>query len=185
MRSLTLPPTCPTTFSSCTMAHSLSRSPSTTSPPIPRPSSHNPLPPPTSSIPNKILEHTEASSALLLPPSDSTSSDSTSKPPHCQTSHRRLFISHHMSLSVAGPSSLQLVGSGLDWNTEVYEPFLEYQVSYGVLEAKFLSLSLPKPSLQVNTARELSKHTLDVFSLAKESHELSHCLWSNMDWQGS
>ena len=81
-----------------------------------------------------------------------------------------------MSLSVAGPSSLQLMGSGLDWDTEVYEPFLKYQVSYGILEAKFLSSSLPEPSLQVDTARKLSELTLDVFSLAEESHELSHCL---------
>ena len=90
-----------------------------------------------------------------------------------------------MSLSVAGPGSLQLVGSRLDWDTEVYKPFLKYQVSYGVLEAKFLSTSLPEPSPQVDTVRELSEHTLDVFSLAEESYELSHCLRSNMDWQGS
>ena len=81
-----------------------------------------------------------------------------------------------MSLSVAGPSSLQLMGSGLDWDTEVYKPFLKYQVSYGILEAKFLSSFLPEPSLQVDTARKLSKLILDVFSLAEESHELSHCL---------
>ena len=90
-----------------------------------------------------------------------------------------------MSLLVAGPGSLQLVGSGLDWDTEVYEPFLEYQVPYGVLEAKFLSSSLPEPSPQVDPARELRERTLNVSSLAEESHELSHCLRSNMDWQGN
>jgi len=74
-----------------------------------------------------------------------------------------------MSLSVAGPGSLQLVGSGLDWDTEVYEPFLEYQVSYGVLEAKFLSSSLPEPPPQVEPARELRERTLDIFSLVEES----------------
>ncbi|KAF8494451.1 Golgi complex component 7-domain-containing protein [Russula emetica] len=118
---------------------------------------------------DKILERTEVSSALLSSPSDSTSSESTSRPPRRRTSHGRLSISRRMSLSVAGPGSLQLAGSGLDWDTEVYEPFLEYQVSYGVLEAKFLSSSLPEPSPQVDPARELRERTLDVFSLAEES----------------
>jgi hypothetical protein len=117
---------------------------------------------------DKILERTEASSVLLSPPSDSTSSESTSRPRR-RTSHGRLSISRRMSLSVAGPGSLQLAGSGLDWDTEVYEPFLEYQVSYGVLEAKFLSSSLPEVSPQVDPARELRERTLDVFSLVEES----------------
>ena len=115
---------------------------------------------------DKILERMEVSSALLSPPSDSTSSESTSRAPRRRTSHGRLSISRRMSLSVG---SLQLAGSGLDWDTEVYEPFLEYQVSYGVLEAKFLSSSLPEPSPQVDAARELRERTLDVFSLAEES----------------
>jgi hypothetical protein len=118
---------------------------------------------------DKILERTEVSSALLSPPSDSASSESTSRPPRRRTSHGRLSISRRMSLSVAGPGSLQLAGSGLDWDTEVYEPFLEYQVSYGVYEAKFLSTSLPEPSLQVDPARELRERTLDLFFLAEES----------------
>ncbi len=118
---------------------------------------------------DKILERTEASFSLLSPSSDSTSSESTSRPPRRRTSHARLSISRRMSLSVAGPGSLQLVGSGLDWDTEVYEPFLEYQVSYGVLEAKFLSSSLPEPPPQVEPARELRERTLDIFSLVEES----------------
>ena len=116
---------------------------------------------------DKILERTEASSALLSPPSDSASSESTSRPQRRRLSHARLSISRRMSLSV--PGALQLAGSGLDWDTEVYEPFLEYQVSYGVLETKFLSSSLPEPSPQVDPARELRERTLDVFSLAEES----------------
>ncbi len=118
---------------------------------------------------DKILERTEASSTLLSPPSDGTSSESASRPPRRRTSLARLSISRRMSLSVASAGSLQLAGSGLDWDTEVYEPFLEYQVSYGVLEAKFLSSSLPEPSPQVDPARELRERTLDVFSLAEES----------------
>ena len=118
---------------------------------------------------DKILERTEVSSALLSPPSDSTSSESTSRPQRRRSSHARLSISRRMSLSVSGPGALQLAGSGLDWDTEVYEPFLEYQVSYGVLEAKFLSSSLPEPPPQVDPARELRERTLDVFSLSEES----------------
>ena len=107
---------------------------------------------------DKILERAEASSASLSPPNDSSSSESMSRPPRRQTSHGRLSISRRMSLSVAGPGSL-LAGSGLDWDTEVYEPSLEYQVSYGILEAKFLTSSLPEPTPQVDPARELRERT--------------------------
>jgi len=116
---------------------------------------------------DKILERTEVSSALLSPPSDGTNSESTPRLHRRRSS--RLSISRRMSLSVSGPGAFQLAGSGVDWDTEVYEPFLEYQVSYGVLETKFLSSSLPDPSPQDDLARELRERTLDVFSLAEES----------------
>ena len=59
--------------------------------------------------------------------------------------------------------------SGLDWDSKVFEPFLKYQVSYGILKTKFLSSSLPDPSPQDDLARELQERMLDVFSLGKES----------------
>ncbi|KAI9435548.1 oligomeric Golgi complex subunit 7 [Lactarius indigo] len=95
---------------------------------------------------DKILERTEASIPLI--PAERRR----------RSSHSRLSISRR-----------HLLGSGLDWDTEVYEPFLEYQVSYGALETKFLSSSLPDSSLQADPARGLRERTLDVFSLAEES----------------
>ncbi|KAI9459880.1 Golgi complex component 7-domain-containing protein [Lactarius psammicola] len=121
---------------------------------------------------DKILERTEASTPILSPPSDGTSSENKSY--RRRSSHSRLSISRRMSLSSSATGAFQLVGSGLDWDTEVYEPFLEYQVSYGALETKFLSSSLPDSSLQVDPARGLRERTLDVFSLAEESLSRMH-----------
>ncbi|KAI0297908.1 Golgi complex component 7-domain-containing protein [Russula brevipes] len=118
---------------------------------------------------DKILERTDISSVLHSPPSDGTNSESTIRSHRRRASHARLSISRRMSLSVSGPGAFQRAGSGLDWDTEIYVPFLEYQVSYGVLETKFLSTSLPDPSPQGNVARELRERALDVFSLAEES----------------
>ncbi|KAH9177323.1 Golgi complex component 7-domain-containing protein [Lactarius sanguifluus] len=118
---------------------------------------------------DKILERTEASTPSLSPPSDSTNSESTSKSFRRRSSHSRLSISRRMSLSSSATGAFQLLGSGLDWDTEVYEPFLEYQVSYGALETKLLFSSLPDSSLQADPARGLRERTLDVFSLAEES----------------
>ncbi|KAH9964963.1 Golgi complex component 7-domain-containing protein [Russula dissimulans] len=118
---------------------------------------------------DKILERTEVSSALVFPPSDSTGSDSTTRTHRRRSSHSRLSISRRITGSVSGLGTFQPAGSGLGWDTEVYEPFLEYQASYGILETKFLSSSLPDPSPRVDPARELRERTLDVFSLAEES----------------
>ncbi|KAH9980317.1 Golgi complex component 7-domain-containing protein [Lactifluus volemus] len=123
---------------------------------------------------DKILERTDASSASFSSPGDSSSSESASMSYRRRSSHARLSISRRMSLSTSIPGAFQLTGSGLDWDTAVLEPFLEYQVSYGVLETKFLSSSLPNSSPQVDLARELRERTLDVFSLAEESLSRMH-----------
>ena len=120
---------------------------------------------------DKILERTEASTPSLPPPSDSPSSESTYRR---RSSHSRLSISRRMSLSSSATGAFQLVGSGLNWDIEIYEPFLEYQVSYGALETKFLSSSLPDLSPQIDPARGLRERTLDVFSLAEESLSRMH-----------
>ena len=123
---------------------------------------------------DKILERTDVSSTSFSPPGDSSSSESTPMSYRRRSSHARLSISRRMSLSTSIPGAFQLTGSGLDWDTAVLEPFLEYQVSYGVLETKFLSSSLPDSSPQVDLARELRERTLDVFSLAEESLSRMH-----------
>ncbi|KAH9056793.1 Golgi complex component 7-domain-containing protein [Lactarius vividus] len=119
---------------------------------------------------DKILERTEASTSFTCPrrataraqnlrPSRSDAGPLTQDSPY--------LVACPLSSSATG--ALQLLGSGLDWDTEVYEPFLEYQVSYGALETKLLSSSLPDSSLQADPARGLRERTLDVFSLAEES----------------
>ncbi|KAI0270749.1 Golgi complex component 7-domain-containing protein [Gloeopeniophorella convolvens] len=118
---------------------------------------------------DKLLERTEVSSALLSSPGESPVTDSTPRSHRRRSSQSRLSISRRMSLSASVTGTFRLTGSGLDWDTEVFEPFLEYQVSYGSLETKFLSSSLPEESPQADLARALRERTLDVFSLAEES----------------
>ncbi|KAI0299011.1 hypothetical protein B0F90DRAFT_1730059 [Multifurca ochricompacta] len=120
---------------------------------------------------DKILERTEATSSLLSQPSDSTNPDSVPKSYRRRSSHGRLSISRRMSLSISATGSLPLTGSGLDWDIEVYEPFLEYQVSYATLEAKFLSSSLPDSPSQMDPVREFRERTLDSLS---RMHAFTH-----------
>ncbi|KAI9455416.1 Golgi complex component 7-domain-containing protein [Russula earlei] len=94
---------------------------------------------------DKVLERTEVSSAFVPPTTDSSSAEPTARTHRRRPSHARLSISRRMSVSASGIGPFQLAGSGLDWDTDVYEPFLEYQVSYGILESKFLFSSLPDP----------------------------------------
>ncbi|KAI0034706.1 Golgi complex component 7-domain-containing protein [Vararia minispora EC-137] len=113
---------------------------------------------------DKILERTG---------SNSTSAENQAADVSTQKLHRRrssrMSISRRVSISgnIAGRG---LSGSGLDWDHELFEPFLEVQVEYGALEARFLSASLDNDGeLGQDQARMLRERSVDVFSLAEES----------------
>ncbi|PFH53813.1 hypothetical protein AMATHDRAFT_45270 [Amanita thiersii Skay4041] len=68
----------------------------------------------------------------------------------------------------------------LEWDQELFQPFLEFQVEYGTLERRFLANSLKKllnsekdPIFNVDCARLLREQAIDVFSIAEGS--LSRC----------
>ncbi|THH16286.1 hypothetical protein EW146_g4324 [Bondarzewia mesenterica] len=70
-----------------------------------------------------------------------------------------------------------LPASALDWDQELFEPFLEFQLDYGALEKRLLDSSLQSilrsddngAGASVDHARVLKERSVDVFSLAEES----------------
>jgi conserved oligomeric Golgi complex subunit 7 len=100
----------------------------------------------------------------------------------------RLSISRRIgsraSISIGAPGgvkpALSLYES--EWQQELFEPFLDYQVDYGSLEQKFLSDRLNRivsneptaTGKSRDTARWLKERSVDVFSLADQS--LARCM---------
>lgn len=113
---------------------------------------------------------------------DSTTSDTTSK---VSRRRSRLSISRRMSrtsMSLNHPSNTQYMLGDQEWQQELFEPFLDYQVDYGSLEQKLLAERLEQITVAENTApgrskdgsRWLRERSVDAFSLADQS--LSRCM---------
>ncbi|KAI0315113.1 oligomeric Golgi complex subunit 7 [Amylostereum chailletii] len=122
---------------------------------------------------DKILERTGPANPLS-PGLDGSFSPDAAPPQRTHSRRRssRMSISRRMSIGGNLTLSKQLSGSGLDWDNELFEPFLEFQVEYGSLEKRFLTASLQSSSSaepQSDPARSLREKSLDVFSLAEES----------------
>ncbi|KAI0063299.1 hypothetical protein BV25DRAFT_1869792 [Artomyces pyxidatus] len=130
---------------------------------------------------DKILERTEHAIALLSPLLDSAAPTPETTPLlRARRRSSRMSISRRMS--VAGslvPKSFPISGSGLEWDQDLFEPFLEYQAEYGSLEKRLLGSSLQTllatndaaASAHIDHARVLRERSVDVFSLAEESLE--------------
>ena len=99
---------------------------------------------------------------------------------HSRWRSTRLSISQRMNptTSSAGESKNSIASTTApDWDQEVLEPFLEFQVDYGGLEGRFLSAALQnimhtddtRTDASVDHARLLKERSVDVFSLAEES----------------
>ena len=113
---------------------------------------------------------------------DSTTSDT---PPKLSRRRSRLSISRRMSRASISlnhpPNSLYMMGDQ-EWQQELFEPFLDYQVDYGSLEQKLLTERLEQISAAENAApgrskdgpRWLRERSVDAFSLADQS--LSRCI---------
>lgn len=113
---------------------------------------------------------------------DSVTSDTTSK--HSRR-RSRLSISRRMSrasISLSHPPNSYYTLGDQEWQQELFEPFLDYQVDYGSLEHKFLAERLEQITAAENTApgrpkdgsRWLRERSVDAFSLADQS--LSRCM---------
>lgn len=118
---------------------------------------------------DKILERTGTSSVLSPSEDDGAA--------HNQKLHRRRSSRMSISRRLSIGSSLMarsLTGSGLDWDHELFEPFMEIQEEYGVLETRFLIAALDASEEAENDQREDQAHALreravDAFSFAEES----------------
>lgn len=113
---------------------------------------------------------------------DSTTSDTPSK---LSRRRSRLSISRRMSrasISLSHPPSSHYMLGDQEWQQELFEPFLDYQVDYGSLEHKFLLERLEQISVAENTvpgrpkdgSRWLRERSVDAFSLADQG--LSRCM---------
>jgi len=113
---------------------------------------------------------------------DSTTSDTPSK---VSRRRSRLSISRRISrasISLSHPPNLQYTLGDQEWQQELFEPFLDYQVDYGSLEQKLLTERLEQATAAENTApgrpkdgsRWLRERSVDAFSLADQS--LSRCM---------
>ncbi|KAI0077597.1 hypothetical protein K474DRAFT_1661526 [Panus rudis PR-1116 ss-1] len=125
----------------------------------------------------KILEKISYSSVLSPGPGDGVS---------MQRSHSRrrsrMSISGRMSLPPPTSNATGL-GSGalatLDWDQDLFEPFLDFQVDYRSLEKRFLENALReitesevRPS--IDKSRLLRERSVDVFSVAEDA--ITRCL---------
>ena len=105
---------------------------------------------------------------------DSMTSDTPSK--HSRR-RSRMSVSRRMSRT-----SLPTQNTYQEWQQELFEPFLDYQVDYGSLEQKLLVERLEQIAATENTApgrpkdgsRWLRERSVDAFSLADQS--LSRCI---------
>ena len=97
----------------------------------------------------------------------------------------RLSISRRMSrasISLSHPPNAYYTLGDQEWQQELFEPFLDYQVDYGTLEHKFLMERLEQITAAENTipgrpkdgSRWLRERSVDAFSLADQS--LSRCM---------
>ena len=113
---------------------------------------------------------------------DSTTSDTPSR---ISRRRSRLSISRRMSrasISLSHPPNIQYTLGDQEWQQELFESFLDYQVDYGSLEQKFLMERLEQITAAETTApgrskdgsRRLRERSVDAFSLADQS--LSRCM---------
>jgi len=135
----------------------------------------------TENIMEKVT-HTTSPQLQHTNSEDSTTSDTPSK---ISRRRSRLSISRRMSrasISLSHPPNTQYTLGDQEWQQELFEPFLDYQVDYGSLEQKLLMERLEQITAAENTApgrpkdgsRWLRERSVDAFSLADQS--LSRCM---------
>jgi hypothetical protein len=143
----------------------------------------------------KIMEKIQYAAALPSPMQSSTEGvDESSSQLHRQKSHSRkrstrMSMSwrpnpHRSSISSGNLSKGGLLGDNLelDWDQELFQPFLDFQVDYASLERRLLDSALDEivstdaksNATESDRARLLRERSVDVFSVADES--LGRCM---------
>jgi hypothetical protein len=107
------------------------------------------------------------------------------KPTHVRRRSSRMSISWRQGQSrpASGPSggaiqqALSQVTEVMEWEQELFQPFLEFQIDYGLLEKRLLEHSLTEitasesrgPVEEVDRPRLLRERAVDIFALAEGS----------------
>ncbi|KAJ3936536.1 MAG: Golgi complex component 7-domain-containing protein [Lentinula lateritia] len=120
-----------------------------------------------------------------VPPVKTSSSDpaTPTHPSHSRKRSMRMSISFRSGTNMtnSGGQKISSLVDGLDWDQELFHPFLEFQVDYGSLERRFLDHAL-RDILSNDTrqkasgsdqARIFRERAVDIFSIAEES--LARC----------
>ncbi|KAG6903094.1 hypothetical protein C0995_006281 [Termitomyces sp. Mi166 len=97
---------------------------------------------------------------------------------HARRRSIRMSISWRAGANLPSTSSKALLSEGLEWDQELFQPFLEFQTDYGSLERRLLDSALHKiiSSDQIpdaDRARLLRERAVDVIAVAEES--LARC----------
>ena len=123
----------------------------------------------------KIMEKLKYASQ---PPVDAAKTDISTR--HVRRRSSRMSISWQGGPTPITTASLPVAIMELDWDQEVFQPFLEFQVDYEILERSFLENSLRefviddgKDQASNDYARLLRERAVDVFGVAEGS--LSRC----------
>ena len=135
----------------------------------------------TESIMEKV-SYTASPHFLHTNSEDSTTSDIPSK---VSRRRSRLSISRRMSrasISLSHPPNNYYTLGDQEWQQELFEPFLDYQVDYGALEHKLLverleqitAAEITAPGRSKDGSRWLRERSVDAFRLADQS--LSRCM---------
>ncbi|KAJ4483221.1 oligomeric Golgi complex subunit 7 [Lentinula aciculospora] len=129
----------------------------------------------------KLMEKIQYSA---VPPSlsdNSNTSDSVAltHPTHNRKRSMRMSISFRSGTnrSTSGGQKIPSLADGLDWDQELFHPFLEFQVNYGSLERRLLDHALREivsndsrqKAFGSDQARIFRERAVDIFGVAEES----------------
>ncbi|KAJ3923960.1 oligomeric Golgi complex subunit 7 [Lentinula edodes] len=130
----------------------------------------------------KLMEKIQYST---VPPVNTSSSDpaTPTHPSHSRKRSMRMSISFRSGMNRinSGGQKISSLVDGLDWDQELFHPFLEFQVDYSSLERRFLDHALRdivsndtrQKASGSDQARIFRERAVDIFSAAEES--LARC----------
>ena len=132
-----------------------------------------------------VMEKLVFTSSPHFPHTNSEDSTTSDTQPKLSRRRSRLSISRRMSrtsVSISHPPNSYFTSGDQEWQQELFEPFLDYQVDYGSLEHKLLVERLEQITAAENAtlgrprdgSRWLRERSVDAFSLADQS--LSRCM---------
>ncbi|KAF5370726.1 hypothetical protein D9758_001910 [Tetrapyrgos nigripes] len=129
---------------------------------------------------DKIIEKIKLSSPNISSTNSTSDSSQSFAPSHTRRRSMRMSMSirtmSHRSTS-GGNLKTAISADGMDWDQELFQPFLEYQLDYGALERRLLDHSLHQiisseigdKGAEWDQARLLRERAVDVFGAAAET----------------